>query len=158
SRVVQALDTSRLATGGTGSTLARLANTDSFFYANDLNEAYQLPSFQAQVTPPLKRHPVQLAGVGSTLGIVISSLSDPVDLAASFNSTISDGVTSDVQDYSAVANLPVPTVTFHPVNGGAGAFDPNSADSDEASLDTQMSLGTAPGAKEIVYDMPDLTD
>lgn len=143
---------------GIGSTLDRLANTDSFFYANDLNEAYQLPSFQAEVRPPFKRSPVQLAGVGSTIGIVISSVIDPADLAASFNSSISDGVTSDVQNYSAVANLPVPTVTFHPVNGGSGAFDPNSGDSDEASLDTQMSLGTAPGAKEIVYDMPDLTD
>jgi subtilase family serine protease len=158
SHVVRAVDTSHLAVGGIGSTLARLANTDSFFYANDLNEAYQLPSFRAEVIPPLKRSPVQLAGVGSTIGIVISSVIDPADLAASFNSTISDGVTSDVQDYSAVSNLPVPTVTFHAVNGGAGAFDPNSPDSDEASLDTQMSLGTAPGAKEIVYDMPDLTD
>jgi subtilase family serine protease len=158
SRVVQAADTGHLAVGGIGSTLGRLANVDSFFYANDLNEAYQLPSFRAQVTPPLKRNPVQLAGVGSTIGIVISSVIDPADLAASFNSSISAGGISDVQNYSVVANLPVPTVTLHAVNGGAGAFDPNSADGDEASLDTQMSLGTAPGAKEIVYDMPDLTD
>ena len=158
SRVVPAAQVSPLAAGGTGAPLARLANNDSFFYANDLNEAYQLPSFRAQVTPPFARHPQQLAGVGSTIGIVISSLIDPADLAASFNSTISAGGVSDVQNYSAVANLPVPTVTFHPVNGGSGPFNPNSADGDEASLDTQMSLGTAPGAKEIVYDMPDLTD
>jgi hypothetical protein len=145
---VQPLATSHLTVGGIGSTLARLANTDSFFYANDLNEAYQLPSFQAEVTPPFKQGPVQLAGVGSTIVIVISSVIDPADLAASFNSTITDGAgTADVQDYSAVANLPVPTVTFHAVNGGAGAFNPNSPDSDEASLDTQMSLGTAPGAR-----------
>jgi subtilase family serine protease len=158
SRTLQAADTSHLAIGGTIATLARLANADSFFYPNDLNEAYQLPSFRAQVTPLFSRHPVQLAGVGSTIGIVISSVIDPVDLAASFNSTVSAGGITDVQNYSAVSNLPVPTVTFHPVNGGAGAFDPNSADGAEASLDTQMSLGTAPGAKEIVYDMPDLTD
>lgn len=159
SRVVPAANVSKLAVGGTaGAPLARLANTDSFFYPNDMNEAYQLPSFRAEVTPPFARRPVQLAGVGSTIGIVISSVIDPADLAASFNSSISAGGVTDLQNYSAVSNLPVPTVTYHPVNGGSAAFDPNSSDGDEASLDTQMSLGTAPGAKEIVYDMPDLTD
>ena len=158
SRVLQSAGSATLATGGTGMPLARLANSNSFFYANDLNEAYRLPSFRAEVTPLFERHPVQLAGVGSTIGIVISSVIDPVDLAASFNSTISAGGVTDVQDYSGASNLPVPTVTFHPVNGGSAAFDPNSPDGAEASLDTQMSLGTAPGAKEIVYDMPDLSD
>ena len=158
SRAVQAVSTTQLTVGGTVATLARLANADSFFYANDLNEAYQLPSFRAQVTPLFARHPVQLAGVGSTIGIVISSVIEPTDLASSFNSSISAGPVTDLQNYSAVSNLPAPTVTFHPVNGGSAAFDGNSPDGAEASLDTQMSLGTAPGAKEIVYDMPDLTD
>jgi subtilase family serine protease len=144
--------------GGSSGSLARLANTNSLFYANDLNEAYSLPSFTAEVFPLFARHPVQLAGVGSTIGIVISSVIDPADLAASFNSSITAGTVTDLQDYSAVSNLPVPTVTFHPVNGGSPAFDPGSSDGAEASLDTQMSLGTAPGAKEIVYDMPALTD
>ena len=158
SHVLAAASSTGVLAGTGGATNARLANTDSFFYANDLNEAYQLPSFSAEFTPLFTRHPVQLAGVGSTIGIVISSVIDPADLAASFNSSITGGTTTDVQDYSAVSNLPVPTVTYHPVNGGSAAFDPNSPDSDEASLDTQMSLGTAPGAKEIVYDMPALTD
>jgi subtilase family serine protease len=159
SRVMtQATGAAALAAGSAGTPLARLANTDSFFYANDLNEAYQLPSFRTEVTPPFRRHPAQITGAGATIGIVISSVIDPADLAASFNSTISAGAVSDVQNYSAVSNLPVPTVIFHPVNGGSAAFDPNSPDGAEASLDTQMSLGTAPGAKEIVYDMPDLTD
>ena len=30
----------------------------------------------------------------------------------------------DVQAYSANSNLPVPTVTFRPVDGGSGAFNP----------------------------------
>lgn len=158
SHVVAAAASTGVLAGGGGAMNARLANTDSFFYANDLNEAYQLPSFRAEFTPLVTRHPVQLAGIGSTIGIVISSVIDPADLAASFNSSITGGTTTDVQDYSTVSNLPVPTVIYHPVNGGSGAFDPNSPDSDEASLDTQMSLGTAPGAKEIVYDMPELTD
>jgi subtilase family serine protease len=147
-----------LTLGGSGLPLARLANARSFFYANDLNEAYQLPSFQAEVTPLLSPRPVQLAGVGATIGIVISSVINPADLAASFNSTVSAGGVADVQDYSAVSNLPVPTVTVHAVNGGSGAFNGQTSAGAEASLDTQMSLGTAPGAKEILYDMPDLTD
>ena len=96
--------------------------------------------------------------MGATIGIVISSVIDPVDLGASFNSTVSVGPILDVQDYSAVSNLPVPTVIIRPVDGGSGKFDPNTDDAAEASLDTQMSLGTAPGAKEIVYDMASLSD
>ena len=158
SRVMQAAVPLGITRGESGGPLARLANTNSFFYANDLNEAYRLPSFTAEVVPPFSRHPAQLAGVGSTIGIVISSVIDPADLAASFNSSITAGTVTDLQNYSAVSNLPVPTVTFHPVNGGSAAFNPNTPDGAEASLDTQMSLGTAPGAKEIVYDMPELTD
>ena len=149
----------RLEVGGEVATLARIANTNSFFYANDMKEAYDAPSFRAKATPLLGHHPVQLAGVGATIGIVISSVINPVDLARSFDSTTNVGTLfTDVQQYSKVANLPVPTVTYHHVNGGAGPFDNLTPDAFEASLDTQMSLGTAPGAKEIVYDMPALTD
>lgn len=149
----QATVTAALAAGGKtplaagGNTpLARLANTTSLFYANDLNEAYILPSFQ------------QIPGTGATIGIVMSSVINPADLASSFNSRITSGGVSDVQSYSAVSKLPVPTVTVHTVNGGSGPFNAASGAAAEASLDTQMSLGTAPGAREILYDMPDLTD
>ncbi len=138
--------------------LARLSSNDSFYYPNDLNEAYQLPSFRTQVTPLHSRKPAQIAGVGSTIGIVISSVIDPADLAKTFNSSFNSSAGPIIQAYSANSNLPVPTVTIRPVDGGSGPFDPNTGDAFEASLDTQMSLGTAPGAKEIVYDMPDLTD
>ena len=158
SRVMQTAATPRMTQGGSSGPLTRLADTNSFFYANDLNEAYRLPSFRAEVVPPFSRHPVQLAGIASTIGIVISSVIDPADLAASFNSSFTAGTVTETQNYTAVSNLPVPTVTFHPVNGGSPAFNPDTPDGVEASLDTQMSLGTAPGAKEIVYDMPDLTD
>jgi subtilase family serine protease len=143
---------------GAASTSDRLANDFSFFYANDLNEAYQLPSFRAEVTPLFSHKKLQIAGVGAHIGIVISSVILPADLANSFNSTVSAGGVADVQAYSANSNLPVPTVTIRAVNGGSGAFKPNTADAFEASLDTQMSLGTAPGAQETVYDMPDLSD
>ena len=141
-----------------GAPTARLATTFAFYYANDLNEAYQLPSFQTQVTPLFSHKKLQIAGVGARIGIVISSVIDPADLAKSFNSTVSIGADVDVQAYTANSNLPVPTVTIRPVDGGSGAFDPNSSDSAEASLDTQMSLGTAPGATETLYNLPALTD
>ncbi len=141
------------------SPLARLSSNDSFYYPNDLNEAYQLPSFRTEVRPLRGRKPAQIAGVGATIGIVISSIIDPDDLAKTFNSSFPISPTASlVQAYSANSNLPVPTVTIRPVDGGSGAFNPNTADAFEASLDTQMSLGTAPGAKEIVYDMPELSD
>jgi subtilase family serine protease len=148
----------QLSAGAGGSPLQRLATVDSFYYADDLNEAYRLPSFRTEVTPPLARKPEQIAGVGATIGIVISSVIDPQDLASSFNSAVSAGGVTDVQDYSANSNLPVPTVTIRAVDGGSGAFNPGTDDAFEASLDTQMSLGTAPGAREILYNMPSLTD
>ncbi len=123
-----------------------------------MNEAYQFPSFQTEVTPLFSHKKLQIAGVGAHIGIVISSVIDPIDLAASFNSTVSTSATDvDVQAYTANSNLPVPTVTIRPVDGGSGPFVPGTADSDEASLDTQMSLGTAPGATETLYNLPELT-
>jgi subtilase family serine protease len=136
----------------------RLADADSLFYATDLNEAYQLPSFQTEEPSPFSREKRQIAGVGAHIGIVISSVISPADLANAFNSTVSAGGDVDVQAYSAHSNLPVPTVTIRPVDGGSGAFNPNTADAAEASLDTQMSLGTAPGAQETLYNLPILSD
>jgi subtilase family serine protease len=135
----------------------RLSTADSFYYANDLNEAYQFPSFESEVTPLFSHKKLQVTGAGAHIGIVISSVIDPKDLAKSFNSKLSLGAASDVQAFSANTAVPVPTVTIRRVDGGPGAFDPNSADASEASLDTQMSLGTAPGATEIVYSIPELS-
>ncbi len=141
------------------SPLFRLSSNSSFFYPNDMNEAYQLPSFQTEITPLFSRHQKQIAGVGSHIGIVISSVISPADLAKTFNSNVNLGGGDHlIQAYSANSNLPVPAVTIRAVNGGSGAFDPNSDDAFEASLDTQMSLGTAPGAQETLYNVPDLND
>ena len=137
----------------------RLSSNSSFFYPNDLNEAYQLPSFQTFAAPRHSRQPEQIVGLGSHIGIVISSVIDPDDLMKTFNSDLNlGGGIHLIQAYSANSNLPVPTVTIRKVGAGSGAFDPNSGDGAEASLDTQMSLGTAPGAQETLYDMEDLTD
>ena len=141
------------------SPLFRLSSNDSFFYPNDLNEAYQLPSFQTKITPLFSRKQKQIAGVGSHIGIVISSVINPADLAKTFNSSLNlGGGVHLIQAYSTNSNLPVPTVTVRAVNGGSGAFNPNTDDAFEASLDTQMSLGTAPGAQETLYNIPDLFD
>jgi subtilase family serine protease len=141
-----------------GSPGFRLSSAE-FYYPNDLREAYHMPSFRAQITPQGARHPAQIAGIGSHIAIVISSTIDPQDLASTFNSdfALSSG-DHLVQAYSQHSNLPVPTVTIRPVLGGSGPFNPNTPDAAEASLDTQMSLGTAPGAQETVYDIPDLSD
>jgi subtilase family serine protease len=137
----------------------RLSSLESAYYPNDLNEAYQLPSFQTEVEPLFSWRPKQIAGVGSHIGIVISSVIDPNDLAMTFNSDLPLAPGIDlIQAYSAHSNLPVPKVTIRPVDNGSGPFNPNSGDADEASLDTQMSLGTAPGAQETLYNIPDLSD
>jgi subtilase family serine protease len=137
----------------------RLSSILSFFYPNDLNEAYQLPSFQTEVDPLHSRRPAQIAGVGSHIGIVISSVIDPDDLGLTFNSSVPFGGGQNlIQAYSENSNLPVPKVKIRKVGTGSGPFDPNADAAAEASLDTQMSLGTAPGAKETLYDIEDLTD
>ena len=160
STVLQTLASPQLIQGAAGgaSPSDRLANDFSFFYANDLNEAYQLPSFSAEVTPLFSHKKLQVAGVGAHIGIVISSKISPADLAASFNSTVHVGPIADVQNYSANSNLPVPTVKFREVGAGSGPFSLDNPGVAEASLDTQMSLGTAPGAQETLYDMPDLSN
>jgi subtilase family serine protease len=139
-------------------TSARLSTSNSFFYPDDMNEAYVFPSFTAHVTPA-GRPQVQMDGAGATIGIVISSIVLQADINKAFNSTVSTSTGSSVQAFSANSGgVAVPLVTIEAVNGGSGSFKPSSADGQEASLDTQMSLGTAPGVHEIVYDIPSLTD
>lgn len=134
----------------------RIATTaDLYYLPDDLNEAYSLPSFQTEIGSffsPKK----QIAGVGSHIAIVIDSVIQPSDLNRSFNQSLSISPGIDIQDYSAVSNLPLPTVSVRAVDGGSGPFALTSS-AIEASLDTQMSLGTAPGAQETIYNMPDLT-
>lgn len=133
----------------------RLSSSNSFYYPNDMVEAYDFPSFLTTVTPvggPAK----QITGAGSTIGILMSSTIDPADLADDFYSGISFGSNDVFQLFPLYTSVPIPTVTVEDVDGGSGAFGNDAAA--EASLDTQMSLGTAPGAQEILYNIPDLSD
>jgi len=86
----------------------------------------------------------------------MSSIAQNSDLALQFNSDSGTGTSELIQNYTPNSNLPVPTFTIREVSGGSGPFGDSAAD--EASLDTQMSLGTAPGATEQLYDIPDLSD
>lgn len=104
---------------------------DGPYWFTDLKEAYGYPSYRA------------LNGAGRTIAIVISSDIRDSDLAKYFG-------------HEGLARIP--TVVRRPVNGGPPPFDVNSPDSDEASLDVQQSLGSAPGASLILYDIPDLSD
>ena len=51
----------------------RLSSNSSFFYPNDLNEAYQLPSFLTEAKPFGSHRRQQIVGLGVHIGIVISS-------------------------------------------------------------------------------------
>ena len=100
------------------------------YWFTDIKQAYNFPSYKA------------LTGKGRTVAIVISS----------------DVLDSDLQMYFGHENLNPPKVERHPILGGPAPFDPNTGDSDEASLDVQQSGGMAPGATIALYDMPDLSD
>ena len=57
----------------------RLSSGNSFFYPNDLKQAYVFPSF------------LTVTGAGATIGIVISSVISPSDLDATFDSHLNFG-------------------------------------------------------------------
>ena len=126
------------------------------YFANDMKAAYSFPSFQTYSQGTGLSSYQQIVGLGTNIGILMSSIALNSDLALQFNSVSGTGASLLTQDYSVSSNLPVPSFTIREVSGGSGPFG-NSAAS-EASLDTQMSLGTAPGATEQLYDMPDLSD
>ncbi|MEI9982130.1 MAG: protease pro-enzyme activation domain-containing protein [Aliidongia sp.] len=126
------------------------------YFADDMKAAYSFPSFQTYSKGTGLADYEQIVGLGTNIGILMSSIAQNSDLALQFNSDSGTGASEIVQTYSANSNLPVPTFTIREVSGGSGPFGNSAAD--EASLDTQMSLGTAPGATEQLYDIPDLSD
>jgi subtilase family serine protease len=99
------------------------------YWFTDLKQAYGYPSYQVA------------NGAGRTIAIVIPS----------------DVLDSDLAAYFTHEALATPVIERRPVGGGA-PFDPNSDASLEASVDVQQSLGSAPGAHLILYNIPDLTD
>ncbi len=105
------------------------------YWFTDLKESYQAPSY------------LTASGKGATIGIVMSSDVNDADTAKYFNHEL----------FTAVSGAPVPTVVRRYVDGAppgvvtdGGGF--------EASLDVQQSLGSAPSATALLYDIPDLSN
>ncbi|MBD5604940.1 MAG: S8/S53 family peptidase, partial [Candidatus Eremiobacteraeota bacterium] len=105
------------------------------YYFADLKEAYDYPTYK------------DVRGRGVTIGVVISSDVLDSDTQSYF----------DHENFTKISHYPVPTVYRRYVEGGA-PFDPNADASFEASLDVQQTLGSAPGATDLLYDIPDLGD
>jgi subtilase family serine protease len=103
------------------------------YWFTDLKQAYAYPADELY------------DGKGATIGIVISNDVLNSDLADAFNH----------EKFTVVSGKPVPKIVRRPVDGGS-QFDAN--DSFESSLDVQTSLGSAPGARVLFYNLPDLTD
>ena len=127
------------------------------YFVDDMRAAYSFPSFQTYSKGSGLANYEQIVGLGTNIGILMSSIALNSDLALQMNSTttLQSGATL-TQAYTANSNLPVPKFSIREVSGGSGPFGNSAAD--EASLDTQMSLTTAPGATEELYDIPDLSD
>jgi subtilase family serine protease len=131
--------------------------TDQAYFPNDMKAAYSFPSFETFSKGTGLANFTQINGAGTNIGILISSIALNSDLALQLNSTITlNGGGTIVQNYSGNTGVPAPQFQIREVSGGSGPFGNNAAD--EASLDTQMSLGTAQGATEELYDIPDLSD
>ncbi len=105
-------------------------STTGPYWFTDLKQAYGYPSYQSA------------NGSGRTVAIVIDS----------------DVLDSDLALYFGHEYLAPPVVHRRPVDGGPSMFDPNSNSAAEASLDVQMAYGSAPGARIMLYGVPDLSD
>lgn len=118
---------------------------DGAYWFDDLKQAYSYPSVLATVTVGGKSRP--LDGTGATIAALMSSDMLDSDIAAMFAH----------ENWQKVTGKKPPTLAGHIYVNGAqkgkltGAFA-------EASLDTQMEIGGAPGATVYLYDIPDLSD
>jgi subtilase family serine protease len=111
----------------------RYTDTGSYWF-DDLKQAYDYPAYSAKTD-----------GTSVSVGILMSDLLYPDDLAAAFNH----------EKFTAITGKPAPTVTTVTVDGG-GAVNGNG--SFEATLDVQQVLGGAPGAKVTLVSIPDLSN
>lgn len=109
------------------------------YWFTDLKQAYDYPSYQAQVGGQ------PLDGSGVSVAVLISNDALDSDIAKVF----------DHEKFTALTNKPAPHIIHHPINGGA-PFDSNA--SVEASLDVQQVLGGAPGAQVTLVNIPNLSD
>jgi subtilase family serine protease len=111
----------------------RYTGTGSYWF-DDLKQAYDYPAYSSKTD-----------GTGVNVGILMSDLLYPDDLAAAFNH----------EKFTAITGKPAPTVSTVTVDGG-GVVNGNG--SFEATLDVQQVLGGAPGAKVTLVSIPDLSN
>jgi subtilase family serine protease len=105
------------------------------YHFDDLKQAYAYPADTA------------LDGAGATIGVMMASDVLDSDTQAQL----------DHEKYTAISGkLPLPLIR-RPVLGGA-PFDITSGESYESSIDVQTSLGSAPGAQIVLYNIPSLGD
>jgi subtilase family serine protease len=104
--------------------------TNGPYWFTDLKEAYGYPSYQTA------------KGSGRTIAIVIDS----------------DIFHSDLALYFGHEHLAPPVVVRRPVDGGPRPANVNDGSTYEASLDVQMSYGSAPGSQIMLYGIPQLAD
>lgn len=106
------------------------------FWFDDLKQAYQFPANNV------------LNGAGTTIAIVMQGDVLDSDIKAMF----------DHENWSSVSGTPDPTLFGRVYIDGAVPGDHSNPDAfGEASLDTQSSLGNAPGAHVVLYDLPTLS-
>jgi subtilase family serine protease len=117
---------------------------DGAYWYNDLKQAYQYPSYQTMVT--VNGTQQRLDGTGVTIGALMSSDVLPGDIKAMF----------DHEHWTKTTGLQPPALAATVEVGGGGGLYGGAFD--EASLDTQMEIGGAPGASVILYSIPDLSD
>jgi subtilase family serine protease len=125
------------------SPLNRYSATGGYFF-DDMKQAYTYPANNA--TWKVKGTPTAMNGTGATIAALMSSDVLDADIQNMF----------DFENWSTVTGTADPTLAgrFY-VNGGAAFGGDASA---EASLDTQMEIGGAPGAAVVLVDIPDLSD
>jgi subtilase family serine protease len=125
------------------SPLNRYSATGGYFF-DDMKEAYTYPANTASWN--VHGTPTPMNGTGATIAALMSSDVLDADIQNMF----------DFENWSTITGSPDPTLAgrFY-VEGGAGFGGDASA---EASLDTQMEIGGAPGANVVLVDIPDLSD
>ncbi len=113
------------------------------YWYNDLKQAYHYPAFGLPVKQESTGNYVPLSGRGANMAVVISS----------------DVLDSDVEAYFKTGGvLSVPKINRRPLSAFYPGFSTGSDDSFEASLDIQMTLGSAPRASDTLYIIDDLYD
>ena len=105
------------------------------YWFDDLKQAYDYPAYSANTD-----------GTGVKVAIVMSDLVYPGDVQQMFNH----------EHWSDTTKLPAPDLADTVLIKGGGTLGGDG--STEASLDVQMVLGGAPGAKVTLFSLPDLSD